>query len=81
MKKFKALLLVILPIIVAIILCILAMEARVKIDDSLGLPWRAIFFMRKRGIKWCRMWLSGEKKFTSMGKNCLRPPKSESGTE
>lgn len=47
MKKFKALLLVLLPIIVAFTLCVLEAAARVKIADSLGLPWWSIFFMGK----------------------------------
>ena len=47
MKKFKALLLVLLPIIVAVILCVLEAVARLKIVDVLGLPWWSIFFMGK----------------------------------
>lgn len=47
MKKFKALLLVLAPIIVALILCVLVAVARAKIADELGLPWWAIFFMGK----------------------------------
>lgn len=45
MKKFKALLLVLTPIIVAIVICVLVAAARVKIVDALDLPWWSIFFM------------------------------------
>jgi hypothetical protein len=47
MKKFKAILIVLMPIIVAVILCVLIALARIKIADSLGLPWWSIFFMGK----------------------------------
>lgn len=47
MKKFKALLLVLVPIVVAVILCVLVALGRLRIVDELGLPWWAIFFMGK----------------------------------